>query len=66
MKCLCYEIWNHTLFYEADGNGKAFREKKLLIQFSTIALKVLSGQIWSAWEWYHWIGLEKDINRYRD
>ncbi len=20
---------------------------------------------WSTWEWYHWIGLEKDINRYR-
>jgi hypothetical protein len=28
-------------------------------------LKVPSGQIGSAWEWYHWIGLEKDINRYR-
>ncbi len=27
-------------------------------------LKILSGQIGSAWEWYHWIGLEKDINRY--
>ncbi len=27
-------------------------------------LKVPSGQIGSAWEWYHWIGLEKDINRY--
>ncbi len=23
-----------------------------------------SGQIRSAWEWYHWIGLKKDINRY--
>ena len=21
-----------------------------------------SGQIWSTWEWYHWIGLEKDTN----
>ncbi len=28
-------------------------------------LKVPSGQIGSAWEWYHWIGLEKDINCYR-
>ncbi len=28
-------------------------------------LKVPSGQIESTWEWYHWIGLEKDINRYR-
>ncbi len=27
-------------------------------------LNVPSGQIGSAWEWYHWIGLEKDINRY--
>ncbi len=26
-------------------------------------LKVPSGQIGSAWEGYHWIGLEKDINR---
>ncbi len=29
------------------------------------SLKVLSGQIRSALEWYHWIGFEKDINRYR-
>ncbi len=28
-----------------------------------VDLKLSSGQIWSAWEWYHWIGLEKDINR---
>ncbi len=28
-------------------------------------LKVPSDQIGSAWEWYHWIGLEKDINHYR-
>ncbi len=28
-------------------------------------LKVPSGQNGSAWEWYHWTGLEKDINRYR-
>ncbi len=27
-------------------------------------LKVPSGQIRSAWEWYHWKSLEKDINRY--
>ncbi len=27
-------------------------------------LKVRSGQIGSAWEWYHWIGIEKNINRY--
>jgi hypothetical protein len=28
-------------------------------------LKVPSGQIGFAWEWYHWIGLTKFINRYR-
>jgi hypothetical protein len=28
-------------------------------------LKVPSGQIGSALDWYHWKGLEKDINRYR-
>ncbi len=27
-------------------------------------LKVPSGHIGSAWEWHHWIGLKKDINRY--
>jgi hypothetical protein len=31
----------------------------------SLMLKVPSGQIRSALEWYHWIGLEKDINRYR-
>jgi hypothetical protein len=29
-----------------------------------IYLKVPSGQIRSVWEWYHWIHLDKDINRY--
>ncbi len=29
-----------------------------------MSLKVPSGQIGSAWEWYHWIALQKDINRY--
>ena len=33
--------------------------------FFAVVLKVLSGQIGSTWEWYHWIGLEKDINRRR-
>ncbi len=28
-------------------------------------LQVPSGQIGYAWEWYHWIGLEKDINSYK-
>ncbi len=28
-------------------------------------LKVKSGQIGSTMEWYHWIGLEKDIHCYR-
>ncbi len=30
-----------------------------------ISFKVPSGQIRSAWERYYWIGLEKDINRYK-
>jgi hypothetical protein len=29
-----------------------------------LGLKVPSGQNVSAWEQYHWIGLEKDIKRY--
>ncbi len=36
----------------------------LLLKINS-SLKVPSGQIGSVWEWYHWIGLEKDINRYR-
>ncbi len=32
--------------------------------FLKIYLKVTSGQIGSVWEWYHWMDLEKDINRY--
>jgi hypothetical protein len=28
----------------------------------SVTLKVPSGQIGSAWEWYNWIGLKKDIN----
>ncbi len=32
--------------------------------FSVFYLKVPSGQIGSTWEWYHWISLEKDSNRY--
>jgi hypothetical protein len=32
---------------------------------NTKPLKVPSGQIGSAWESNQWIGLEKDINRYR-
>ncbi len=35
------------------------------LTFVHFSLKVPSGQIGSAWEWYHWIGFEeKDINRY--
>ena len=30
----------------------------------SFTLKVPSGQIGSAWEWYHWKALLKDINRY--
>ncbi len=34
-------------------------------QLPSCVLKVPLGQIWSAWECYHCIGLEKDINCYR-
>ncbi len=37
----------------------------LHILFSDLLLKVPSGQIGSASDWYHWKGLEKDINCYR-
>ena len=37
---------------------------KISILVLTFSLKVPSGQIGSKREWYHWIGLEKDINRY--
>jgi hypothetical protein len=37
---------------------------KIYILVLTFSLKVPSGQIGSKREWYHWIGLEKDINRY--
>ena len=37
----------------------------IIMLFNNVMLKVPSGQIGSAWEWYHWIGLKKDINRFR-
>ncbi len=40
-------------------------EKVINIFLYSRGLKVPSGQIRSAWEWCLWIGLEKDINRYR-
>ncbi len=51
----------------------ALPSHKLITYISTFSfskkffcyLKVPSGQIGSSWDWYHWIGLEKDINRYR-
>jgi serine/threonine protein kinase len=38
--------------------------KTTLLQIAFL-LKVPYGQIGFAREWYHWIGLEKDINYYR-
>jgi hypothetical protein len=29
--------------------------------YSSRTLKVPSGQIGSAWEWYHWLGLKKEF-----
>jgi hypothetical protein len=42
--------------------GLSYRPARLGILFQG-SLKVPSGQIRSAWECYHWIGIEKDINR---
>ncbi len=36
----------------------------LSFNFAVAFLKVPSGQIGSAWEWYHWKALLNDINRY--
>jgi len=35
------------------------------VLYSFMILKVPFGQTGSAWEWYPWIGLEKDINHHR-
>ncbi len=37
----------------------------IVAQFFLFFKGIPSSQIGSAWEWYHWIGLEKDINHYR-
>ncbi len=51
--------------YIKRGRGGSFHiVPPLFWLYSTISLKIPSGQIGSAWEWYHWIGLEKDINHY--
>ncbi len=39
--------------------------KKQQISIQYRSLKVPSGQIGSTWKWYHWMGLVKDINRFR-
>ncbi len=46
-----------------DGLATAVHAN-LAVKYLNLSLKVPSGQIGSTWEWYHWIGLEKDINHY--
>jgi hypothetical protein len=53
-------IFRSTTLRQIGGDGADFNFGL------TAPLKVLpSGQIRSAWEWYHWIGLKKDINHDR-
>jgi hypothetical protein len=56
-------IHNKPLLNSYEKN-KMTEDRAWNVQFEK-KCKVPSGLIWSAWEWYHWIGLEKDINRYR-
>jgi hypothetical protein len=47
---------------EIRAEAALFPEKEYI---DGIAVAVPSGQIGSTGEWYHWIGLEKNINHYR-
>ncbi len=48
---------------DPDKSLKNFNTNKgIPLFFSSILLKVPSGQIGSTWEWYHWKALEKYIN----
>ncbi len=54
---LCEERQASSLLREEQSQAK-----KIYMYIISLPLKVTSGQIGSAWEWYNWIGLEKDIN----
>ncbi len=53
---------NCPSYRESLIKDKFFKDEKYY--FLNYFLKVSSSQIGSAWEWYQWIGFEKDINRY--
>jgi hypothetical protein len=46
------------------GEGAKLPQFWIYPVYEKFCLKVPSGQIGSARKWYHWIALEKDINRY--
>ncbi len=48
-----------------SGHQLLYFLQLLILIFYFYTVKVPSGQIRSAWEWYHWIGQEKGINHYR-
>ncbi len=62
------EVGFRPYFRETDVTYYYFPEKvylrySMLYSVLRSTLQVPSGRIKSAWEWYHWISLEKDINR---
>jgi hypothetical protein len=61
-KCRLSWLTNSALVFEHRW-GAMLRGLSQWIQLWRF--KGTVGQIGSAWEWYHWIGLEKDINCYR-
>ncbi len=75
----CWDRTQDCCVFSINGSQKVhyilpLRHSALIEKFKTFCLclcyffhllKVPSGQIGSAWESYHWIGLEKDINRHR-
>ncbi len=57
--------WPTTTPTELSSSTGTIDNSGQLSDVSVLYLNVLSGQIGYALGWYHWIGLEKDINRYR-
>ncbi len=54
----------HRRFFPVWGTVPYCRCMNDFRSTCTDTWKVPSGQIGSSWEWYHWIGLEKDINHF--
>jgi hypothetical protein len=66
MDLVHYRIQNMLIMKLNGNNGRLLdREQNWYVGPVQMTLKIPSGQIGSAREWYHWIGLEKDMNRYR-